>query len=218
MKVTQKTTALAASRGLRRGGRWLFGLACVLCSAIAAGSPEVRQLTIGSSAGTDATYSAGDRISVTVQFNAAVDVTGTPVLQIQVGDTMRRAPMRMHRGSRVHFGYSVRAVDNDPNGISIQAGAIKLSGGSINGKDGAAAILTLRGHTIANAAEHKVDRAGAWPPNIVSVSVTSNPGVDGVYSGGDVIDVTDPLDASRAAYAQDSALVPQAGFAARNVG
>ena len=191
MNVTNRITALAASRGrFPRGGRWLFGLAFALCSAAAAGSPEVRQLTIGSSAGTDSTYSAGDRISVTVQFDATVDVTGTPVLQIDVGGTTRRAAMWMHGGSRVHFGYSVRAADDDPDGISIEAGAIKLAGGSIDGKDGAAAALSLRGHTIANAPEHKVDGAGAWPPNIVSVSVTSNPGVDATYSGGDQIEMT----------------------------
>lgn len=174
--------------------RRLTVLALMLSCTVATGAPEVRRLMIGSSPGPDFTYTAGDRISITVQFDSVVDVTGTPVLQIDVGGNLRRAPMWMHRGSRVHFGYTVRAADDDPDGISIQAGAIKLSGGSITGKDRAAATLALRGHTIANAAEHKVDGAGAWPPSIVSVSVTSNPGVDDTYSSGNVIEVTVEFD------------------------
>lgn len=213
MYATNKIVALAIWRDRFRAGnrsvarstrrrqvvpwprrRRLFGLVFALCSAAAAGSPEVRQLAIGSSAGPDSTYSAGDRISVTVQFDAAVDVTGTPVLQIDVGGTTRRAAMWMHRGSRVHFGYSVRAADDDPDGISIPAGAIKLAGGRINGTDGTAAALSLRGHAVANAPEHRVDGAGVWPPSVASVSVTSNPGVDGAYNVGEVIEVTVEFD------------------------
>ncbi|MYE24878.1 MAG: hypothetical protein F4Y01_13205 [Gammaproteobacteria bacterium] len=165
-----------------------------ICFATAAGAAEVRQVTIGSTPGLDNTYSAGDRISVTVRFDAAVEVAGTPVLELDVGGSTRRAPMWMHGGSRLHFGYTVRAADNDPDGISIKAGAIKLAGGSIDGADGDAAALSLRGHTIANAQEHRVDGAGAWPPSIVSVSVTSNPGVDDTYSSGDVIEATVEFD------------------------
>ncbi|MDE0693243.1 MAG: Ig-like domain-containing protein [Gammaproteobacteria bacterium] len=165
-----------------------------ICFATVAGAAEVRQVTIGSTPGLDDTYSAGDRISVTVRFDAVVEVAGTPVLEIDVGGTARRAQMWMNAGSRVHFGYTVRAADNDPDGISINAGAIKLAGGRIDGPDGDAAALSLRGHTIANAPEHRVDGAGAWPPSIVSVSVTSNPGVDDTYSSGNVIEVTVEFD------------------------
>ena len=165
----------------------------LLCSA-AAGAVEIRQLTVGSLPDAHSTYRAGDRISVTVQFDAAVEVTGTPILQIGIGNNMRRAAMWMHRGSRVHFGYTVRSADDDQDGISIGASAIKLAGGSINAADGDAATLSLRGHSFANAAEHKVDGTGTWLPSIVSVSITSNPGVDNTYSSGDVIEVTVEFD------------------------
>ena len=198
--MIDETKALACRQGSAGSGRdkrrplgarvrRLASLALVL-SAAATAATDVRRIAITSTAGSDTTYSAGDRIGITVQFDAAVEVTGTPILEIDVGSTTRRARMWMHRGSRLHFSYTVRAADNDPDGISIQAGAIRPSGASINSKDGTAATLTLRGHTIANAPGHRVDGAGAWPPNIVSVSVTSNPGVDGVYSGGDTIEVT----------------------------
>ena len=196
-----KMRSLAAGQSYRQtiGGwglwpRRLVALASAICFATAAHATEVRELTIGSSPGPDSTYSLGDRISVTVQFDAAVEVTGTPVLEIDVGGTARRAAMWAHGGSRLHFGYTVRAADNDPNGISIKARAIKLAGGSIDAPDGTAATLSLRGHTITNAPEHRVDGTGAWPPSIVSVSVTSNPGVDGVYSGGDTIEITVEFD------------------------
>ena len=196
----KRTRALAAGRshwqtvGRRPWSLKLSALALAICFATAAGATEVRQVTIGSTPGLDTTYSAGDRISVTVRFDAVVEVAGTPVLEIDVGGTARRAQMWMHGGSRVHFGYTVRAADNDPDGISINAGAIKLAGGRIDGPDGDAAALSLRGHTIANAPEHRVDGAGAWPPSIVSVSVTSNPGVDDTYSSGNVIEVTAEFD------------------------
>ena len=180
--------------GWRLFSRRLSAFALAICFVTAAGAAEVWQVTIGSTPGHDTTYSAGDRISVTVQFDAVLEVTGTPVLEIDVGGTTRRALMWMHGGSRVHFGYTVRAADNDPDGISINAGAIKLAGGRIDGPDGDAAALSLRGHTIANAPEHRVDGAGAWPPSIVSVSVTSNPGVDDTYSSGNVIEVTVEFD------------------------
>ena len=196
-----KARSLAAGHGYRRSVRgWRFRprrlstLALATCLATAAGATEVRQVTIGSTPGPDTTYSAGDRISVTVQFDAAVEVAGTPVLEIEVGGTPRRARMWTHGGSRLHFGYTVRAADNDPDGISIEAGAIKLAGGRIDGPDGDAATLSLRGHTVANAPEHRVDGAGAWPPGIESVSVTSNPGVDGAYRAGDLIEVTVEFD------------------------
>ncbi len=102
--------------------------------------------------------------------------------------------MWMHGGSRLHFGYTVRAADNDRDGIGVKAGAIILAGGRISGEDGDAADLSLGSHTIANAAEHRVDGAGVWAPSIVAVSVTSNPGVDGVYGAGDVIEVSVEFD------------------------
>ena len=188
---------LAAGESTARAARWwpcrLLGLVLAVCFATVAGGAEVRQVTIGSTPGLD-TYSAGDRISVTVQFDAVVKVAGTPLLEIDVGGTTRRAPMWMHGGSRLHFGYTVRAADNDPDGISIKAGAIKLAGGRIDAADGDAAALSLRGHTIANAPGHRVDGAGAWPPSVVSVSITSNPGVDDTYSSGDVIEATVEFD------------------------
>ncbi len=197
----KRTRALAAGHSrwqtVGSGRLWclkLSALALAICFATAAGAAEVRQVTIGSTPGPDNTYSAGDRISVTVRFDALVEVSGTPALEIDVGGSTRRATMWMHGGSRLHFGYTVRAADNDPDGISIEAGAIKLAGGSIDGPDGDAALLSLRGHGIANAPGHRVDGAGAWPPSIVSVSVTSNPGVDDTYSSGDVIEVTAEFD------------------------
>ncbi len=203
--MIDETIALAGRQGWagsgpdrrRRSSRaWLFRLTslALVFSAAATEATDVRRVTIGSTSGLDNTYSAGDRISVTVQFDAVVEVTGTPVLEIDVGGSTRRARMWMHGGSRLHFGYTVRGADNDPDGISIRAGAIKLAGGRIDAPDGDGAALSLRGHTVANAAEHRVDGGGAWPPTIVSVSITSNPGVDDTYSSGDVIEATVEFD------------------------
>ena len=96
----------------------------------AAAEPDVRRVLIASSPGPDLTYSAGDRISVTVQFHERVDVAGVPVLAIGIGNATRHAPMWMHSGNRLHFAYTVDAADQDANGISVDAGALRLNGGS----------------------------------------------------------------------------------------
>ena len=186
----KENRALAAGREFGRPMRRLSALALLLCAVAAVGTPEVRRVTIASSPGPDFAYSAGDRISVTVQFDAAVDVTGVPALLIGIGGNARRALMWMHAGSRVHFGYTVRRTDDDTDGISIGAGSLRLRGGRIDGQGGTAADLSLAGHAIANASEHRVDGARARPPGIESVAVTSNPGVAGAYGIGDVIEVT----------------------------
>ena len=156
-------------------------------------APEVRRVAISSSAGPDLTYGAGDRISVTVQFDENVEVTGSPALVIGVGGRNRHAPMCMHSGSRLHFGYTVDAVDQDPDGISVPADGLRLGRARIVAGD-AAADVSLEGYAIAEAAAHKVDGPGARAPRLERVALTSDPGPDGTYAITDEIEVTAEFD------------------------
>ena len=182
------------SRSQRRflRGSLLAGMLAV-CAATSAAVPEVRRVYIGSSPGDDLTYAAGDRISVTVQFDEKVEVAGVPVLDIVVGEAKRAASMWMHSGSRLHFGYTVDAADQDPDGISVDAGGLRLAGGRIVA-DELAADISLAGHAISHAGGHKVDGAGTRAPKLVGVSITSDPGADKTYAIGDEIEVTVEFD------------------------
>ena len=130
---------------------------------------------------------------MTVQFDERVDVAGVPVLAIGIGNATRHAPMWMHSGSRLHFAYTVDAADQDANGISVDAGALRLNGGRIVAGD-VAAEISLAGHAIDHAAGHKVDGAGTRAPQVVGVSITSDPGPDRTYAIGDEVEVTVEFD------------------------
>ena len=72
-------------------------------------APSVSTVEIGSSAGLDDTYAIGDQIRVSVTFDAAVAVTGTPQLELTVGAAARQAGYSGGGGSaaldlRLHGG------------------------------------------------------------------------------------------------------------------
>ncbi len=84
-------------------------------------------------------YVVGDHIEITVTFSKTVVVTGTPFIEIQVGENVRNATYQADDeadgGSRVMvFSYEVQEGDADADGIHIDADAISLGDGTI--KDG----------------------------------------------------------------------------------
>lgn len=170
----------------------LGALLAAVTTAVAA-SPEVRRVAIASSPGPDLTYSAGDRIGVTVQFDREVDVTGTPRLVIDIGRNARSAPMWMHSGSRLHFGYDVDAADFDADGIGVGEQALRLDGARI-AAGGESADVSLGRHAIHRDPAHKVDGPGRRRPRVASVHISSDPGPDETYAIGDELEVTVQFD------------------------
>ena len=72
-------------------------------------------------------------MAVTVTFNKAVDVTGTPQLALGVGSQTRQAGYASGTGTTVLvFRYVVAQADADGDGISIGASALALNGGTID--------------------------------------------------------------------------------------
>lgn len=70
----------------------------------------------------DAYYHAGQTLSFTVQFNAAVTVTGVPALQVAIGSTTVNADYASGSGTNtLSFIYTVQDGDNDLDGIAISA-------------------------------------------------------------------------------------------------
>ena len=103
----------------------------------------------------DDTYAIGNVIEATVTFSAAVTVSGTPELELDVGGAGRTATYAGGTGSTaLTFAYAVVEGDADADGVAIPAGALAPAGGTITA-GGADAELTHPGAPAD--AGHKVD-------------------------------------------------------------
>jgi len=96
-----------------------------------------------SSATTDGSYKAGDVIAVTITFNAAVTVTGTPQLLLETGTTDRTINYTSGSGTTtLTFNYTVQSGDTSGDLDYVGTGSLTLNGGSIT-SSGVAASLVL---------------------------------------------------------------------------
>ncbi|WP_424968814.1 beta strand repeat-containing protein [Metapseudomonas otitidis] len=104
-------------------------------------APTVTSVSSGTANGT---YKIGDVITVSVRFDSAVNVTGTPTLTLETGTTDRVLNYVSGSGSdTLTFSYTVQAGDSSADLDYTSSSALSLNGGTI--KDGANqnAILTL---------------------------------------------------------------------------
>ncbi|SDE74507.1 DUF4347 domain-containing protein [Rhodospira trueperi] len=148
--------------------------------------------SVASSSG-NGTYKAGDTITVTVQFDEVVTVTGTPLLTLETGATDRTATYASGSGTNtLSFTYTVQAGDTSTDLDYTATTALALNGGTIKDSAGNDATLTLAnpgtaGSLGANAAL-VVD---AVAPTVAAVSSSS---ANGPYGVGDTITVTVQFD------------------------
>ena len=154
--------------------------------------PHVTDVAIlASGPGADGWYRAGETITVELTFSESVTVSGTPKLALGI-DTYTTADAPAANcsggGTKVTCRYTVRAGDNDSNGISIGATALTVqtvspvssiyATGSSPRKN---AVLGLT--AIANDAVHKVDTTA---PVVSDVAIVSS---SAPYATGECIDV-----------------------------
>nr|WP_243699049.1 Ig-like domain-containing protein [Pseudomonas sediminis] len=107
-------------------------------------APIAPTITSVSSSTANGTYKIGDVITVTVRFDSAVNVTGTPTLTLETGATDRVLNYVSGSGTdTLSFSYTVQAGDSSADLDYTSTSALSLNGGTI--KDGANqnAILTL---------------------------------------------------------------------------
>ena len=132
-----------------------------------------------SSAGSDATFGIGDAVSATVTFSAAVTVTGTPQLEIDVGGTPTALSYNSGSGSTalVFTGYTVAANEEDTNGLSIAANKLTLNSGTIKATAGDNPDAVLDHAAVAASANHKVD--GIRPTLVTTGSNAPTTSTDG---------------------------------------
>ena len=129
-------------------------------TAAAEGAPSVTGVAVTSDAGSDATYARGETIRVTVTFSEAVDVTGTPVLAIDMDPARwgrKRAAYESGSGTAaLVFAHEVAEPNLSTQGIAVLADTLALNGGAIrSAATGADAALGHGG--LAHDASHKVD-------------------------------------------------------------
>ena len=134
------------------------------------------------------TYVLGEEIVVVVQFDEAVTVVGHPQLTLTIGSERRPVAYSRATANWLYFLYTVQQEDLDTDGISVEADALILNGGSIRDGAGKDAKLSLGSHAIADHPGHKVD-GGILPsfPIVTRVESVSNPQIGDTYVLGETI-------------------------------
>ncbi len=183
------------------------GLAAALGHAGASGAgeadpPAVTGVTVVSDAGSDATYSLGERIRVRVAFSEAVAVTGSPGIAIDMdpaGWGEKRAVYESGSGTdALMFVHEVVEPNLSRPGIAVLADTLILHGGATI-RSAATQTDALLGHTgLGHDSNHKVDwrlapvtetSSSSGPPSVTGVEVVSDAGSDSTYLLGDTIRV-----------------------------
>ena len=105
-------------------------------------APTITSVAITSSPDNAKFYLAGERIEITVGFSAPVQVTGSPMLSINVEGMEKGTAFESIQGSQLVFSYTVTDDALDVNGVGIGANSLTLGvGSSITGAGGTAAYI-----------------------------------------------------------------------------
>jgi hypothetical protein len=94
----------------------------------------------------DGHYKEGEEILVNVTFDSVVEVTGSPYITLETGDTDRNASLDEPSGSgmdTLNFSYAIQPGDTSADLDYIGTGALVLNGGTIKDTAGNDAVLTL---------------------------------------------------------------------------
>ena len=147
----------------------LTSAATATVGAAATGPPTVNDVAVTSTPASGTTYYlAGEVIEFTVTFSAPVTVTATPKFAFRLGAATRQAAYASGSDSAaLVFARTVQAGEVDRNGISWNAIALALDGGTIT-QTGATTAASLTHAEQAPLEGHRVDAA---PPMQVSASV-----------------------------------------------
>ena len=122
------------------------------------------------------TYEVNENIDISIAFGEGV--VGNPTmprdsvnaqLALMISSNTRQAtaayiPLSPFFLPDLHFDYEVQSTDIDADGLSIAAGALTVTGGTLQDSNGNAAHLNLGTHAFANDANHKFNGALDNPP------------------------------------------------------
>ena len=149
--------------------------------------PSVTAVSVTSDPGGDDTYGDGDTITVSVTFDAAVDVTGAPQLTIKMDPDYGEKQAAFAGGSgaaTLTFTHTVAEPNLSTQGIAVLADTLALNGGTIVSTAGSvAADLSHTG--LAHDAGHKVNWQQSPPP--ANTPATGAPAVTGTARVGETL-------------------------------
>ncbi len=150
-------------------------------------APRVDYVRFTSNSGSDLTYAIGDTVEVTVTFDEPVDATGSVVLILDIGgDELEASLVSPQDGAALVFRYIVAADDEDTNGVSVAANALRLGAtGQVEDAVGNAAEVRL--NRLPSGSAHRVD--GIAPLASGAPRVVSRPRSGGAYGAGEWIEV-----------------------------
>ena len=163
-------------------------------SASRESTPKVSRVSFFSSPEDGEFYRAGERIRIAVYFSAPIEVVGSPLLALTMGDQTHQVVGRGSVASRcggnvlVSFTHEVQADDVDLDGFSVAANALALNGGHIRSLTGADAELDLGRHAFSNAAGQAVDGSRPVSPTVERVLLRSRPHDGTAYGAGEWIE------------------------------
>ena len=153
--------------------------------------PAVSEVSFTSTpaAGQNDTYKLSDVIEVEVAFSEAVDVTGTPTVDLTIGAATRQATYTGGHGTAtLTFEYVVVAGDEDSDGAGIAANGLTLPSGATIKKSGTETDAEREYAAKAGQAGHKVD---GIVPSLIALSIAEGSeagiGEDRIYTAGDPI-------------------------------
>ena len=146
------------------------------CLALTADGPAVSSVALTSDPGTDNTYAIGDAVAATVTFSAAVDITGTPQLELDFAGTAKPAACTAATNTTTMVcEYEVAVGDSAPNGVAIAANT--LTGGTIYATGSTTTSADLTHTAVAIDAGHTVD--GIRPTLVTTGSDAPTTSTDG---------------------------------------
>ncbi len=118
--------------------------------------PSVSNLTMISDDASNGYLSTEDTVNILVSMDENTLVSGTPTLNLNIGNTTKSANYQSGSGSKeLLFRYTLEQGLNDSNGISIDANSLSTSGGSL--QDSAGNNANLSHSALSDDSNFKVD-------------------------------------------------------------
>ena len=128
-------------------------------------SPTVIGVALTSDPGNDDTYAIGDVVEATVTFSEAVDITGTPQLELDFAGTGTTADCAAHGTdtTKLVCSHTVVETNSAPNGIAIAENKLTLNSATIKEAGSTTVNATLTHNAEMIDSDHKVDGVRPTP-------------------------------------------------------
>ena len=155
---------------------WSHGIAHSVALTYDPPPPNVSSIALTSAPGSDDTYAISDVVEATVTFSVAVDITGTPQLELDFAGTAKAATCTDATNTTTMVcTYTVAVDDVAAGGVAISAN--KLTGGTITATGSTTDTAVLDHTAVMIDAKNKVD--GIRPTLVTTGSNAPKTSTDG---------------------------------------